>query len=345
MSATIGIDSFNDLIQYFPLVDVRSPSEYTQGHIPGAINIPLFSDNERAQIGILFKNSGKKVAVLKGLEITGSKILSLAESGIASSKEGKLIIYCWRGGMRSASMAWLFETCGIDCYVLSGGYKTYRSHIHEYFSRPISFIVLGGMTGTGKTDILKEISRNQLHTIDLEGLANHKGSAFGGLGEVAQKSNEQFENDLFTCLVSYDITKAVFIEDESRNIGQNIIPPGLYNTMSGSALILLEMDQEFRIERILNEYGKYSISELRRCIEKLTRRMGGQNTIDAIKCLENDDLRGSVKILLDYYDKTYIHSISRRGERKIIRIKLEQSDPKANALTVVEFLRNSRIID
>jgi tRNA 2-selenouridine synthase len=345
MSRIIGIDSFSELKHNFPLIDVRSPSEYSQGHIPGAINIALFSDQERAQIGILFKNSGQKDAILRGLEITGFKIRSLAEAGINASKKGQVILYCWRGGMRSASMAWLFETCGIDCYVLSGGYKTYRNYIHNYFSQPFRFFVLGGMTGTGKTEILKEISRNNLPAIDLEGLANHKGSAFGSLGEAAQKSNEQFENDLFTALESYDITKAIFIEDESLNIGQNIIPPEFYSSMSGSPLILLEMNQEFRLERILKEYGKYSISELRSCIEKLTRRMGGQNTIDAIKCLENADLRGSAQILLDYYDKTYKHSISRRRERKIIRIKLEQIDPKANAGTVVEFLKNSGIIN
>jgi tRNA 2-selenouridine synthase len=224
MSDYINIDEFFKLSSEIPIADVRSPSEFFQGHIPGAINIPLFDDNERAIVGTLYKNSGQKEAVLAGLEIAGNKMRILAEKGLNASQNKKIIVHCWRGGMRSASVAWLFETCGIKAFILNGGYKAYRTFIFDYFSKPLNLLILGGLTGSGKSVILQELEVQSFQVLKLETLANHKGSAFGNLGEPPQNSNEQFENDIFTTLRRFDPDKPIFVEDESRNIGRNIIP-------------------------------------------------------------------------------------------------------------------------
>ena len=167
------------------------------GHIPGAVNIPLFDDQERAAVGTKYKKEGRLPAILEGLRQTGPVMASKLGQGLSAAKDGKLLVHCWRGGMRSEAMAWLFSLADLEVYILEGGYKSYRHHILEKLSEKRKMIILGGMTGSSKTHILRNLKSRGQQIIDLEQIANHKGSAFGALGQKPQPSTEQFGNLLY----------------------------------------------------------------------------------------------------------------------------------------------------
>ena len=195
--------------------------------IPGAVSIPLFDDDERAQVGTIYKKQSKVKAVQKGLEFVGPKMKDFSKRALALDSQ-QLIVHCWRGGMRSGAMSWLFEMLGLTCYRLEGGYKAYRNYVLDFFSQPIRFVVLGGRTGAGKTDILKQLEAMGEQVLDLEGLANHKGSAFGSLGESAQPTSEMFDHLIFNVLRRFDKDRVVWVENESINIGKVFIPQPLW---------------------------------------------------------------------------------------------------------------------
>jgi tRNA 2-selenouridine synthase len=344
MPRLININEFLELKSGIPLVDVRSPAEFRQGHINGAINIPLFNNEERAIVGTLYKKSGQKDAVLAGLEIAGRKMRQLAESGLKAAKNKQLILHCWRGGMRSSSMSWLLETCGIKCFVIEGGYKSFRRFVPEFFSRPYNFIVIGGMTGSGKTEILYELAKSDHQVLMLEELAHHKGSAFGSLGEPGQNTNEQFENDIFASLCSFDISRPVFVEDESRNIGRNTIPGGIYENIIASPVAFIEMDKKLRVEKLVEEYGKFPNEDLKTCIRNISKRLGGQNTKLALELLDEGKTREVAEISLSYYDKAYSYSLTRKIKNANLSIPLKSTDSKINAKKILETLRRNKMI-
>ncbi len=344
MSVLISIEEHFRLKNEIPLVDVRSPGEFEQGHIPGAVNIPLFDNEERAIVGTLFKQSGQQEAVLAGLEIAGRKMRQLAETGIKTARNKHITLHCWRGGMRSASMAWLFEINGIRCNILEGGYKSYRRYIREHFSLPYDFIVLGGMTGSGKSAILDRIEELGHQVLKLEKLAHHKGSAFGNLGETGQKTNEQFENDIFTSLFAFDPKKPVFVEDESRSIGRNIIPPELFENMSIGSLLVVDMEKTLRVGRLVEDYGKYTSRDLKDCVVKIGKRLGGQNVKTAIDALEEGNTAEAAEICLNYYDKTYNFGLSNKKNREIILFKTSSADASDNANGILALLKSKGLV-
>ena len=182
----IKIDKFRQLSG--PLIDIRSPKEFTQGHWPGAINLPLFSDEQRAEVGKTYKKQGRKKAVLLGLKIAGSRIPLITKTlrgvekkdfGSEAVQNQQIRLYCWRGGMRSASIGWVAQLFGLRAVILHGGYKQYRKWVLKQFETEWPLLLIGGRTGTGKTDLLIEMSNKGIPVIDLEGLANHRGSSFG----------------------------------------------------------------------------------------------------------------------------------------------------------------------
>jgi tRNA 2-selenouridine synthase len=335
----VGTEEFLDLARHLPVVDVRSPGEFLAGHIPGAENIPLFSDTEREAVGIKYKKEGRIQAIKEGLKLTGPSMSARLEHALDTAKDGKLLVHCWRGGMRSEAMAWLFSLGGIDSVVLEGGYKQYRHHILECLSGKQKLIVLGGMTGSSKTHILRNLKRAGNQVIDLEGLANHKGSAFGSLGQPQQPTTEHFANLLFSEWRGIDPEIPLWLEDESRNIGSVFMPDLLYSKMQNSATIILAMDIKTRLPRLLEEYSVFPSETLKGSVMRISKRLGGDNTRDALEAIDKADFAKAIEITLLYYDKAYMFGLKKKSEDKIITISTDTDDIEINTLKVLEAAR------
>jgi len=324
-----------------PVIDVRSPAEYCQGHVPGAYNIPLFNDEERKNVGIRYQKSGSEDSVLLGLELIGGKLAGYVKQLHRITNQKEILVHCWRGGMRSKSMAWLFHLAGYQPYVLTEGYNAYRKYIRKSFERDTKMIVAGGMTGSGKTKILHILAENGIQVLDLEGIACHKGSAFGALGQCHQPTNEQFENDLSSVWNRFDFQRVIITEDESYSIGNVTIPQPLFDKIQQSPLIKIELPRPERIRRLVAEYSKFDIELLKASLLKIKQRLGGQNTKAAFQALENKDFETVAGITLDYYDKTYLFSISKRQNKNIITLPFEKDDPAENASVLMNFINDS----
>ena len=337
MAELVKIDSFISLSARIPVIDVRAPLEFQQGHIPGAVNIPLFDDNERKVVGTAYKKENKEAAMYAGLEFAGKKLVKLAKQGErAAGKNKTLLVHCWRGGMRSKSMVWLFETMGLTCYLLEGGYKSYRSYAREVLATPLNLLVIGGRTGSGKTAILHHLRLLGEQVIDLEGLAHHKGSAFGALGELDQPSTEQFENELCKELLPLDTKRVTWIEDESRNVGKCVIPGELYSRMRGTEIVFLDISREQRARHLVGDYAQYEQEALRTCVLKIEKRLGGDRTREALEAIDREDFYQTAMITLHYYDKAYMHSLEKNHERYQILSSLDV-DPVVNAELLIEY--------
>jgi len=330
------IQHFLKLASSLPVADVRTPSEFMSGHIPGAFNIPLFSDAERERVGIIYKKEGRINAIREGLRLAGPGLAEKLEKAIDLAAGGRLLVHCWRGGMRSEAMAWLFSLGGVDCEILEGGYKSYRHHVLESLSAHRKIYILGGLTGSGKTELLHYLKRSGQQVIDLEGLANHKGSAFGALGQEAQPSSEHFANMLFSEWEKTDPSLPVWIEDESRNIGSVFMPDAFYGKLQENPAIILMMDIETRLPRLMNEYSRYNKSDLRTCVMKISKRLGGDNTREALEAIESGDLSRTAEITLRYYDKAYLYGLKKKKEQNIIYVSSDTDDVALNAARVLE---------
>jgi tRNA 2-selenouridine synthase len=246
-----------------------------------------------------------------------------------------VLVHCWRGGMRSAGVAWLLDLYGFKVYTLTGGYKSYRKWALQQFDQPYLFNVLGGYTGSGKTQILKELSKENYPVIDLEAIACHKGSAFGALGEPMQPTQEMFENELALSLYSVNIApyQQVWIEDESQRIGQVNLPNVLFKTMQQSPLYFLDIPFDERLNNITDIYGKFRKEALVAAIMRIQKRLGGFNTKNAINYLLEDNYKESFRILLSYYDRYYERSLNTRDnkEQLLSAIQCEHIDAKSNS--------------
>lgn len=299
-----------------PIFDARSPCEFARGHIPGSISFPLFLDEERAQIGTIYKHSGHDPAVMMGLGIVGPKLKEMAVQFKRHMRENQAStcrLLCYRGGMRSASLQWLFDFLRFPCVRLSSGYKGYRSYVLNLFEKPYKFICIGGSTGSGKTIFLKKLISEGHQVVDLESLANHRGSAFGLLPNQEQPTNEQFENLIVQALSTLDSSRPIFIEDESRSIGSCVIPKILFEQISQGPLIWLDVSKEDRLERVVEQYGSYSLSWLTECTRKLSKRLGGARVEAICQYIEKGLLFEAARELLSYYDATYQHSLHTRA--------------------------------
>jgi tRNA 2-selenouridine synthase len=332
----VNIIKFLELSEITTVVDVRSPSEFNLGHMPGAINLPLFDDKERETIGILFKKEGRLPAILEGLKLTGPSMSSKLEQAMKIAVNRKLLVHCWRGGMRSEAMAWLFSLGDIKTEVLDGGYKSYRHYILESLTEKRKMIVLGGMTGSSKTHILRQLKSMGQQVVDLEGLANHKGSAFGALGQPPQPSTEHFANLLFKDIKDLDGDLPFWIEDESRNIGSIFIPDTFYLNMQDTPAIILMMDAKTRLPRLMEEYSAYPAESLKASVLKISKRLGGDQTKDAISAVEKGDFARAIEITLFYYDKAYLFGLKKKNSKNIIYVNTDTDDIKSNALKILD---------
>ncbi|NJB85295.1 tRNA 2-selenouridine synthase [Lewinella marina] len=318
------------------LLDVRSPGEYARGHAPGAVNLPLFSDAERAEVGTLYKQESPDAALLRGLEIAGGKMRQLVESARAAAPQGRVVVQCWRGGQRSGSVAWLLEKAGMDVRQLAGGYKAYRAFVRSWLAterHPLR--VISGPTGSGKTRVLHALAAAGESIIDLEGLANHKGSSFGALGEAPQPTTESFENLLFAALRRIPPGRTVWVEDESRMIGIVCQPDAFYDRLVAAPVIELEQPEEWRVANLVRDYAGYQPEDLAAAFTRLRKRLGGQHLQAALKALEQQDFPTAARIALVYYDKTYAHYAARKGAGEVTRLTLQDPDPAVTARQIL----------
>jgi len=335
----IKIEDFLEHSKNRVIIDVRSPAEYKQGHIPYSYNIPLLNNEERAIVGTIYKKRGKDPAFIKALEFAGPNMANFVKKAKSISKKkqkNSVLLYCWRGGMRSGSMAWLFEAAGIVADTLEGGYKKYRNHIQNLFLSHKHLIVLGGYTGSGKTEILLNLKQD-CQVIDFEGIANHKGSAFGFIGQDNQPTTEQFENNLGEEWLKLDPKSEIWLEDESRNIGSVYLPENLYQRLRLAPVIFLDINKEARIERLVAEYSHTDKSEIKFALDKIIKRLGGLSYKLCVKALEKDDFAKIADITLSYYDKAYFHGLNKRNKKLIFKLKIDGDSPIKTANTIRHF--------
>jgi len=336
MISKISNQDFINLSQSEVLLDVRSPAEYEHGHIPGAISFPLLDNEERAIVGTTYKKLGHETAVQKGFELVGHKFASFIHEANKIVPEKKITLYCWRGGLRSNTMAWVLSMAGFKVSVITGGYKSFRNYILNLFSEPFKLIVLGGKTGSGKTEMLSLLSFQNEQMIDLEALANHKGSAFGYLGMGKQPTYEQFENLIAWKLSKLDPSKNIWIENESRLIGSVKIPDTLYDQMRAAPVLELEISLEERVKRLVKEYGDFPKDILIEDTKKIGKRLGNLRMNQAINFLNEDNLEKWVEMVLDYYDKTYEYGKSLRDAKTITPFEIINSDFEAACKNILE---------
>lgn len=326
MVRSVDVAKFLELAKQNPVIDVRSPAEYAYGRIPGAVNMPLFNNDERAEIGTLYKQQGKELAIKRGLEIVGPKMRQMVEFAESLSFSDGLLVHCWRGGMRSGSVAWLLQTYGLPVTVLQGGYKSFRNYVLQRFEVPMELLVITGPTGSGKTDLIKALGSAGEQVIDLEGLANHKGSVFGELGQQTQPSSEHFQNKLFNALRDFDFSRVIWLEDESIGIGKVMIPEPFWRQMTGGRRVHFNMAKGIRIRRLVNEYGSFPIHVMEEKIRMIEKRLGGQHSKAAIASLHEGDLASVVNTLLVYYDKAYSNSLSNHKNDLLIEVAADHED-------------------
>lgn len=323
------------------ILDVRSPSEYARGHIPGAISLPLLDDEERAAVGTTYKQTGKEEAYSQALNIAGPKIKDLVCKAWQLAPEARINIHCWRGGMRSGSLAWLFHAMGFkEINVLQRGYKSFRHWVLSRFDFTYPLMVLGGRTGSAKTEVLKHLFSLSEPVIDLENLAHHKGSAFGWIGEAPQPTQEQFENELAGELNQHLEKSTIWVEDESEHIGKARIPRPLFLQIRKAPVFFIDIPKSVRVPHLVHTYARYGDEKLEQSILKIAKRLGGLNTKLALEALQRQDYELVADLALTYYDKTYDKGIGLREPASIIRIPSETIDPAHNAGLVLEYKLN-----
>ncbi|CAA9298692.1 MAG: Selenophosphate-dependent tRNA 2-selenouridine synthase [uncultured Cytophagales bacterium] len=338
MIAPLPVDRFLAEARSTPVIDVRSPGEFAHGHIPGAFNIPLFDDDERARVGTRYKRAGRDAAVLTGLELIGPKLASFVKQSRKLSPDGEVLVHCWRGGMRSASFAWLLQTAGLRVAgTLQQGYKAFRQEALHAFEKPLPLVVLGGQTGSGKTEILHHLRGQGEQVVDLEGLARHKGSSFGAIGEAPQPTVEQFENDLFAALRGLDPGRRIWLEDESVTIGTVRIPHPFFAQMRRAPVLFLEVPKAERIERLVQMYTGCDDRLLAEAVHRIHKRLGGQHHARALQALAAGDYATVADVTLAYYDKAYLFGLAKRDPNTVHRLPVAGLSPAEIARRLVGY--------
>jgi len=337
MIRTISVNEFFLLPNNVPLADVRTPAEFAHGHIPGAFNLPLFSNEERVLVGTTYKQVGREEAILLGFDLTGSKWSGFIKHALEVAPAKKIAVHCWRGGMRSGAMAWALDLYGFEVYLIEGGYKSFRRWALDQFQQPAELLLLGGRTGSGKTRILHALTSLGEQTIDLEDLAQHQGSSYGTMNKMIQPTQEQFENNLAFQLKDMDRSRRLWVEDESRNIGKLTIPTPFFNQMSGATLIDIQVGLEQRVQALALEYGQLDREFLITCTERIHKRLGPLQTKQAIQYIKDGLIEEFIRIVLVYYDKTYRKDIARRSAEKVLTINIASEETAENAKQILTF--------
>ncbi len=320
------------------IIDVRTPNEYKTGTIPGSINLPIFSNEERAEIGIEYVNKSTDQAKVLGIEAISKRLPALFNEVLKlKSKYPHLIFFCSRGGFRSSSIVALLDSLKISAIKLEGGYKEYRSYVNsqlEKEAKDLSLIVLYGNTGTGKTQILKALEKKGADIIDLEGCANHRGSTLGSVGLGSPNSQKMFES-LFFDSISKRKTNTIFIEGESKRIGKSVIPDYLFDKIKNGRHIEVTAPIEKRIENIKKDYLFNTDNDLIEALNHLRKRLGNKTIDDFIESVNKGSYEPVIKsLMLTYYDPMYEHN------KKNYVFTLENINPEKSAeILLSKFLK------
>ncbi len=333
MAPGLKIDDF--LEGHGALLDVRTPSEFERGHIPGARNLPLFTDAERAEVGTLYKQHGRQRAMQRGLARVGPRLAALADQLIAARSAAPhhpLRLHCWRGGLRSGSVAWLASTLDLPVVVLDGGYKAYRRWVLALMDRPWPLRLLGGRTGTGKTALLLALAARGVAVVDLEGLAHHRGSSFGGLGLPPQPSVEQFENRLAAALRRFATATELWLEAESAQVGRCRIPGGLWRRMTEAPVLEVRRPLQERLRHLVEIYGAQDPAALREATLRISKRLGPQRTAVAVEAIAQGQMERACAQMLDYYDRCYDRETAAHAERDAVELGELSAEDAADQL-------------
>ncbi|MCC9168677.1 tRNA 2-selenouridine(34) synthase MnmH [Pontibacter harenae] len=338
----ISIEEFLEKAAQLPVLDVRAPKEYQVGHIPQAHSFPIFDDDQRAVIGTAYKQQGHDPAVLIGLDVFGPKMADFVREAEKLAQNKELLVHCWRGGMRSGAMAWLLGFSGFKVHLLQGGYKAYRHLMHEQFQQQRPMLILGGLTGSGKTDLLPHLQQLGQQVVDLEKLASHKGSSFGSIDMPAQPSTEHFENLLGTELIQLNTQQPLWLEDEDITIGKVVLPKPLHDQMQQAPTIVLEVPKQLRVQKLAEEYCRTDKTLLEAAILRIKKRLGGLATKEALEAIAADDMEKMVEIALTYYDKCYTYELAKK--QRMLILPLESINPEENAQRVLQFAQQQNLL-
>lgn len=322
----ISLDELWELRGQIPIVDARSENEFHQSHIPGSINLPILTNEERIRVGTLYKKEGSLRATIEGFRLVGPRFYSIQNTAIENFPEKKVLIYCWRGGMRSQILSWLLSMIGFQVYRLVGGYKVYRTFTFQLVRGDWNLLVLGGKTGVGKTRLLNALTSYGEQILDLEAIANHRGSAFGGIGQKPQPSVEQFENLMAEELRHKDPNQIIWLENESQRIGKIIINDKFFECMESAPLIDIKKSEEERIALIKEIYSTLPKEELIAAVTRLKKKLGGLRTTQAIEDIINDQHESWISNMLIYYDKSYQFDLDKHNPKTIQTLDFEGLD-------------------
>jgi len=308
MARTILFDP--SLLETHCIIDARTPLEFAEDHLPGAINVPILTDAERVEIGTLYKQQGPQPARVRGLELTCHRFPAIVATVTEAAKGRPVLVYCWRGGLRSESIALLLEMTGYPVVKLAGGYKSFRSLVTSFFasvSLPVQLVVLHGMTGSGKTEFLQQLPAERYTTIDLEGLARHRGSAFGSLGLGEQPPQKRFETLLWDAFRKAPADRAIVVEGESKRIGRVTLPGDLYEVMAAGTKVWCEVSVATRVKRLSAEYAREEYRQpMAEALERIRKKLGGPQYTELQHKLAAWDIPGVAQDLIEqYYDKLY----------------------------------------
>lgn len=301
------------------LVDARSPAEFVEATIPGAINVPVLDDVEREEVGTLYKQVGKQQARRRGVEIVAPKIPAMVQqlAVLQEQTSQPVIVFCWRGGMRSLALTQFLELAGVPARQLSGGHKSFRRMVLDFFEHGEwgRLLVFRGLTGVGKTHILHRLAEQGYPVVDLEGLASHRGSAFGNLGLPPQPNQKMFEALLWDELRKIPHDGYALAEGESRHIGRVALPPTVYQALQVETSIWVNASLEARVRNILADYP--AVDQLKddfvQPIRALKDKLGKETMHRYLALLNDGDWPELVsELMVNYYDPLYRHTLPDR---------------------------------
>jgi tRNA 2-selenouridine synthase len=330
------------------IIDVRSPSEFAEDHVPGAVNLPVLSDAERAEVGTLYVQDDPFRARRRGAALVSRNIALHLEGALAGREPGwRPLVYCWRGGQRSDAMATVLSRVGWRASVLRGGYKTYRRSVVRalYDSPPVTgLVMLGGPTGVGKTELLGHLARRGVQVLDLEDLAGHRGSLLGALPARVQPSQKMFESRLMAALAALDPSRPLLVEAEASRIGDLTLPPVLWAAMRQAPVIEVRAPMEDRVARLVRSYGAdaHQRSIIADALGRLPRHISRADVEQWRVLLERGELARLAQALVEtHYDSAYGRSLSRHGGRTLGVLDLKPGQCFDRAAEDVEALLDS----